>query len=143
MDTVRKMLLALFVLPVAGAIGMVCLFESMVLEPGAYAAHHTSEFLWLTVMEMTTLAAAWLALRLFRFRRVRNDLATRRERALLRWGSIRILLLNGPLLLDTLLYYIYMQTTFGYMAIILAICLAFVYPSASRCRYELNPEDPS
>ena len=38
--------------------------------------------------------------------------------------------------LNTVLYYLFMNTTFGYMAIILAICLPFVYPSEARCEAE-------
>ena len=46
---------------------------------------------------------------------------------------LRLLLLFLPLLADTLLYYIYMNPTFGYLGIILALCLPFVYPSEGRC----------
>ena len=41
-----------------------------------------------------------------------------------------------PLWADTLLYYLYMNTTFGYLGIILVLCLPFVYPSESRCEAE-------
>jgi hypothetical protein len=53
--------------------------------------------------------------------------------ALRKWGVLRLSMLEVPLLANTLFYYIYMNTTFGYMAIILLICLAFVYPSMNRC----------
>ena len=54
----------------------------------------------------------------------------------MKWGTIRLLTLEVPMLVDTLLYYIYMNTTFGYLGIILALCLPFVYPSLSRCEDE-------
>jgi hypothetical protein len=49
---------------------------------------------------------------------------------------IRLLMLLVPLWADTLLYYLYMNTTFGYLGIILALCLPFVYPSMNRCETE-------
>ena len=52
---------------------------------------------------------------------------------MMKWGLIRLLILEVPMVADTLLYYIYMYTTFGYLAIILLLCLPFVFPTLSRC----------
>ena len=65
--------------------------------------------------------------------RVHRALNDQKAVALKKWGLLRLLLLFLPLLADTLLYYIYMNPTFGYLGIILALCLPFVYPSESRC----------
>ena len=94
---------------------------------------HQSEFLWTTLMELATLGCAFLALRLFKFDRVHRALNEQKAVALKKWGLLRLLLLFLPLLADTLLYYIYMNPTFGYLGIILALCLPFVYPSEGRC----------
>ena len=52
--------------------------------------------------------------------------------ALRRWGALRILMITVPLLLNTIGYYLFMNTTFGYMALILLICLPFVYTSPKK-----------
>ena len=81
-----------------------------------------------------------IPLRLFKFGKVKNDLVSRKALALKKWGIIRLFLLGAPLLLDTLLYYTYMKATFGYLALILVLCLPFVYPSMDRCLTETEEE---
>ena len=74
----------------------------------------TLEFLLTTVMELATMLCAYLGLRLFR----KN-----------RW--LRLGLIVVPLLLNALLYYVYRTTAFFYLAVILALCLPFVWPRKS------------
>ena len=45
-------------------------------------------------------------------------------------------LLADPMLINTLLYYVFMNVAFGYMAIIGLLSMVFVYPSKSRCEQE-------
>ena len=67
---------------------------------------------------------------------------TRQEPALKKWGILRLLLLEVPMFLNTLLYYMFMQTTYGYLAIIAALSLPFVYPTLGRCMDEVEePEE--
>ena len=43
---------------------------------------------------------------------------------------------------NTLFYYLFgLNVTFGYMAIILLLCLLLVYPSKRRCMYEVEREN--
>ena len=51
---------------------------------------------------------------------------------------LRLLILLVPMLVNTLLYYAYGKTTFGYMAIILCLTLPFVYPGKERCESEVE-----
>ena len=92
-------------------------------------------------MEVLTLAGVWLALRLLHFQKVHADLMQRKEAALGKWATLRLLLLELPMVVNTLLYYMYMQTTYGYMAIIALLALPFVYPSKSRCQDEIEEEE--
>ena len=100
------------------------------------ATDKQSEFLLTFLMELATLGCAFLALRLFKFEKIHQELTTGKAAALRSWGMIRLLMLLVPLWADTLLYYLYMNTTFGYLGIILALCLPFVYPSMNRCETE-------
>ena len=115
---------------------LVVLFETDVLPSGLMATEKQTEFLLTTLMELLTLASVYMALRLFKFEKVHQELVTRKADGLRRWGLIRLAILLLPLPLNTVLYYLFMNTTFGYMAIILAICLPFVYPSEARCEAE-------
>lgn len=111
----------------------VYLCESDILVTGLLAADKQSEFVLVACMELLTLACAFGALRLFKFERVHRELFDGKAVALRKWGTIRLLLLEIPLLLDTFLYYLYMNPTFGYLAIILLLCMPFVYPNMNRC----------
>lgn len=115
---------------------LVVLFETDVLPSGLMATEKQTEFLLTTLMELLTLSSVYMALRLFKFEKVHQDLVTRKADGLRRWGLIRLAILLLPMPLNTVLYYLFMNTTFGYMAIILAICLPFVYPSEARCEAE-------
>lgn len=115
---------------------LVVLFETDVLPSGLMATEKQTEFLLTTLMELLTLASVYMALRLFKFDKVHQELITRKADGLRRWGLIRLAILLLPMPLNTVLYYLFMNTTFGYMAIILAICLPFVYPSEARCEAE-------
>lgn len=135
------MLCALLWAFVAVALTTVVLFETGVLEFGFYAASsEQAEFLLTTMMELLTLAVIPLALKMFKFGRVKKDLLSRKADALRKWGMLRLLMLLVPLVVNTLLYYMYANTTFGYMAIILVIVLPFVYPSMNRCLAETSEE---
>lgn len=138
MKKTRQLLLLLFWGVLVLAVGLVVIFETDTLPCGIMADSKQTEFLLTALMELLTLADIYLALRLFKFDKVHHDLTTRQVPALRQWGVIRLLLLLVPMLVNTLLYYIYMNTTFGYMAIILALCLPFVYPSEGRCRSEIG-----
>ena len=115
---------------------LVVLFETDVLPSGLMATEKQTEFLLTTLMELLTLASVYMALRLFKFEKVHQELVTFKADGLRRWGLIRLAILLLPMPLNTVLYYLFMNTTFGYMAIILAICLPFVYPSEARCEAE-------
>lgn len=74
----------------------------------------TLQFVLTTVMELGTMAAVYLGLRLYR----RNQ-----------W--LRLAIIVVPLLADTLLYIIYGTAAFFYLAVMLVICLPFVWPRKS------------
>lgn len=132
----KKKLLVLFWSSVLMALLLVVLFETDTLMPGAQAGATSCEYIAAVVMELLTIALIPLALRLFKFRRVKDDLSANPEQALCRWGVVRLSLLADPMLINTLLYYIFLNVAFGYMAIIGLLSMVFIYPSKSRCEQE-------
>ncbi len=110
MNKTTKLKTSYFTL-IAIALGMVVCFETDILAEGAlFGTSHSVEFLVTTFMELLTIATIPLSLRF-----VRRD----------KW---RILLIMVPMVVNTLLYYLYMSVPFGYLAIILLIASVFVYP---------------
>ena len=140
MKQTQRLLMIRFITSIVLPLAMVVLFETGIIATGIMAGDTQSEFLLTSTMELVTLAFAFLSLRLFKFGRIHADLVNRQEKALLKWGYLRLLLIQAPLVINTLLYYLYMNPTFGYLAIILALCLPFVYPSMDRCLAEVSEE---
>ena len=136
MKETKNLLMGVYVAGIVLPLVIVCLYETEVVVPGLLATDKQSEFLLTFLMELMTLGCAFLALRLFKFEKIHQELITGKAVALRKWGVIRLVMLLFPLWADTLLYYIYMNTTFGYLGIILVLCLPFVYPSLSRCEAE-------
>lgn len=140
MKKVSKQLMVFYIVQIVMALVIIVLFETGELPVGVMAADKQSEFVLTALMEILSLGAAFLGLRLFKFQAIHRDLVSRKEPAMWKWGMTRLLILQVPMVINTLLYYIYMNTTFGYLGIILLLCLPFVFPSQSRCLAETTEE---
>jgi hypothetical protein len=71
---------------------------------------------------------------------VREQLVLNPVSSMRRYGILRLLMLGVPLVANTDLYYMSMNTAYGYMAIVLLIVMPFVYPSKSRCEEETGKD---
>ncbi len=111
MNEQYKVQLLAFWMPIAMCAALVLLFETGIAPSGLLAdLGQQAEFVTLTAVELLTVAAIPLTLRY------------------VRQQVLRTTLLGDLMMLNTLLYYFFMNTSYGYMAIILLIALAFAYP---------------
>lgn len=140
MKETKNQLMAFFVFAIVFALAAVVAYETGFMEPGLFAERKISEFIFVSLMELLTLGGVFLALRLFKFDKVHDDLVAKKEHALFKWGLLRLALILIPMVGNTYLYYMFMNTTFGYLAIIQLLSLPFVYPSMSRCKSEVEAE---
>ena len=140
MKETRNQLMAFFVFAIVFALAAVVAYETGFMESGLFSERKTSEFIFVSLMELLTLGGVFLALRLFKFNKVHDDLVAKKEHALFKWGLLRLALILIPMVGNTYLYYMFMNTTFGYLAIIQLLSLPFVYPSMSRCKSEVEAE---
>ena len=108
------------------------LYELDILPSGMMAGRPQDEFLSTISMELITIVFIPVALRLFKTMNVEKRLEEGNIKVFRKWGLVRILMITLPLVLNTLLYYSFMNTTFGYMALILLICLPFIYPASRK-----------
>ena len=93
------------------------------------------------IMILLTLCLVPLALRLFKFKQIHSSLLSSPDTALLKWGSIRILILGLLLVANTFLYYIYgFEPSFGYLAVMVMLTMPFVLPTMKRCKAETEEE---
>lgn len=114
------------------AVVIAALYELDILPSGMLAGRPQDEFLSTISMELITIVFIPVALRLFKTKDVEKRLEEGNIKAFRKWGLVRILMITVPLVLNTLLYYSFMNTTFGYMALILLICLPFIYPAVRK-----------
>lgn len=140
LDTIRKGLLRYFLTMVGVIFLVVVLFEVGVLDywKGGYTRWTEAEFIVLTVMEVLTVVSIPFSLKFLKFKKIKKQLdkALDRIEKYKELALIRMEILILPMILNTLFYYLFMQTSFGYLAIIQLICLCFITPSKSRCERE-------
>ena len=124
MKTIKIIFWAVLVLMLAAVI----LFETNEQLTGFLGMTEADEFKLLSVMEMLTLMSIFLMLRLFKFERIARQIEESPQRALPLWTSVRVAVMLVMIAANGLLYYGTMNTTFGYLAIIMMVSLPFVYP---------------
>lgn len=134
--TAQRILMLNFLVMAGVGLLMVVLYETGMVEPTSMSVDSQLVFLLQVVMEVASIVVIPVALKMFALKVVRRRLVAGKGTALLRWGTVRINLLCLPMLVDTYLYYQTMWPGFGYLGIILLLCLCFVYPSLSRCEQE-------
>ena len=137
---VQRILLTNFFFMVVVALLLVGLYEMEILAPTDMASDATLMFVILTMMELVTIVVIPVALKLFCLKAIHRKLVNQKGDALLPWGTARLNMLCLPMLVNTFMYYQTMSPAFGYMAIILFLCLFFVYPSIGRCEAEASED---
>jgi hypothetical protein len=126
---------------VVTAILLVLVFENNVFSTGLYADNKPADFLFTTILEVLTICCIPLALRLIKDKTMKKYDVPRRMQIYRRKAMLRLLLLGCPLLVNTFLYYLFMNVAFGYMAIILFLCLLFIIPTKERQQREARIDD--
>jgi len=142
MEKTVRQLRTLFFCSIAVALIIVILFETELILPGSLALNTRQCFVVATIMELLTIVIIPFALRLFKFKKI-NSLLTNEDQRwenLLSYGTTRILMLSVPMIVNTLCYYLFMSTAFAYLAIILFLCMFFVYPSVDKCVAETTKQ---
>lgn len=141
MKKTQNILLTQYAVSIAATAIIVALFETRVLTEGMLAHDTTSGYITATVLEILTICSLPLALKLFRLRRVRTSLEGGKPQTLLHWGTVRLMLICIPMLLNAIAYYTFLNVAFFYLAVICLLCLTFVYPSATRCAAETTKSE--
>ena len=132
MNKTINLLRTVLIANVGLAVMVAALYELDILPSGMLAGRAQDEFLSTISMELLTIVLIPVALRLFKTKDVERRLDEGDVKAFRKWSLVRILMITVPLVLNTLLYYNFMNTTFGYMALIQLICLPFIYPAARK-----------
>lgn len=136
LNKVVRVLRVFFWAPIAISVMFVVLYECNMLLPGGLEMDDQGHYIMLAIVELITLAVIPLCLYLFRTKGIRRQLSQQPTQSLMRFGILRLIILGAGLVTNTLLYYMSMTPSYGYLAIILAIAMTFIYPSKNRCEKE-------
>ena len=96
------------------------------------------DFIFLTAMELITLCVIPFALRLFKFKWVKKLIKKQGTKGLLDLKASQILMLSSPMILNAIMYFLTRQVAHFYLAVILFLCMFFIYPSQERLNNELE-----
>ena len=138
METIQKKLQLIFWIPIALSAIIIVSGELDIIPNGILANDKQVEFVIMSMMEILTIIAIAVALKLFKFKAIANKLASDTLLHFERWGIVRLCLLNVPMVINLVCYYLFVGAGFGYLSIILFLSLFFVYPSLSRCYNETD-----
>lgn len=138
MQKTRKKLWTECIISLTLSLLMVLLFETQLIEEGLLLTEDgTLQFAIQSLMTIVLFATIPSALYLFRWKKVTQDLNNSREKALMKWGTFRMMLLCLPMTLNVLFYYLFGSSVgFFYMAVIYVLSLVFILPTKGRCENE-------
>lgn len=133
-----KYLQVIFTAFIAISVILAALWETNILNEGILAGEEQVDFAATTCMELITVCSIPIALKLFKWKRVVEFIKRDKAKALRLYGTVRIFILGIVMMANTILYYMLMNTTMGYLAIITLIAMAFIVPTRQRCEYETS-----
>ncbi len=117
---------------------LILLFETGQAASGPMADDKVLNYYVAIPMELITICLIPVALRLMKFRRVKEQIARNPLAAVRTWSIIRIDLICFPMILNCMFYYVFMNVAFGYMGIIALLCLPMINPTERRFRQEMG-----
>lgn len=142
MKRIQKILQINYVLNLIIVLLWIVLNENDVLNIVGSAHKNTnSDFLSASIMEVITICFIPVSLRLFKFGAIRQaikDDKTPLLNTFFAYSLVRLEMLLMPMLVNAVLYYVFMNVAFGYMAIILFLSTLFIFPTQERCEQEYN-----
>lgn len=139
MKTIYRRLQITFWSAIVISVIILALGETDIIPNGILVGEYQADFVIMSVMELITIVAIPVALKLFKFKSIASRLISEDSlKALNCWGQVRLLLLSVPMIVNLVCYYLFVKVGFSYLAIILFLSLFFVYPSLSRCYNETD-----
>ena len=142
MKRIQKILQINYFLNLIIVLLWIVLNENDVLNIVGTAHENTnSDFLSASIMEVITICFIPGSLRLCKFRAIRQAIKDDKTPLLntyFAYSLVRLEMLLMPMWVNAVLYYVFMNVAFGYMAIILFLSTLFIFPTQERCEQEYN-----
>lgn len=134
MNQIIKQLKLLFYLIVGVSLLLMAVVEFLFLDiaGGLFADDKQFEFVYQSFMILLTLGCIYVVLRLFKFEGIKKRIQEHQLTAYSRWSLIRMLVLEGIAILNIGGYFLFVNSSFVYLWLIIMLSFSFLYPTRER-----------
>ncbi len=134
MNQIIKQLKLLFYLIVGVSLLLMAVVEFLLLDiaGGLFADDKQFEFVYQSFMILLTLGGIYVVLRLFKFEGIKKRIQEHQLTAYSRWSLIRMLVLEGIAILNIGGYFLFVNSSFVYLWLIIMLSFSFLYPTRER-----------
>ena len=134
MNQIIKQLKLLFYLIVGVSLLLMAVVEFLLLDiaGGLFADDKQIEFVYQSFMILLTLGGIYVVLRFFKFEGIKKRIQEHQLTAYSRWSLIRMLVLEGVAILNIGGYFLFVNSSFVYLWLIIMLSFSFLYPTRER-----------
>lgn len=134
MNQIIKQLKLLFYLIVGVSLLLMAVVEFLLLDiaGGLFADDKQFEFVYQSFMILLTLGGIYVVLRFFKFEGIKKRIQEHQLTAYSRWSLIRMLVLEGIAILNIGGYFLFVNSSFVYLWLIIMLSFSFLYPTRER-----------
>ena len=134
MSQIIKQLKLLFYLIVGVSLLLMAVVEFLLLDiaGGLFADDKQFEFVYQSFMILLTLGGIYVVLRFFKFEGIKKRIQEHQLTAYSRWSLIRMLVLEGIAILNIGGYFLFVNSSFVYLWLIIILSFSFLYPTRER-----------
>lgn len=143
MNQIIKQLKLLFYLIVGVSLLLMAVVEFLLLDiaGGLFADDKQFEFVYQSFMILLTLGGIYVVLRFFKFEGIKKRIQEHQLTAYSRWSLIRMLVLEGIAILNIGGYFLFVNSSFVYLWLIIILSFSFLYPTRERLINEMGIDE--
>lgn len=143
MNQIIKQLKLLFYLIVGVSLLLMAVVEFLLLDiaGGLFADDKQFEFVYQSFMILLTLGGIYVVLRFFKFEGIKKRIQEHQLTVYSRWSLIRMLVLEGIAILNIGGYFLFVNSSFVYLWLIIILSFSFLYPTRERLINEMGIDE--
>lgn len=143
MDEMIKQLKTIYWGIASGALAFALIIEFIMIDEvgGILTENKQSEFVFENVAILWTLASIYFSLRLFKFKKIEDALRFNPLENYRKYCVLRLALLDLPLLFDILCYWLFVNSSFAWLGVLIGLAFPFVYPTKERFLSETDYQE--
>lgn len=137
-----KLLRIIYILYILLTVAFAAVVEFLLMdEAGGSVIDSQGQFIFQMVAVFLTLGGIYGALRLFKFKTVKEEIERGSVRHYFTWSLVRLALLELPALFNIVSYHLFVESSFVYLFYMVLIAFVFVFPSEQRYYNETGKTD--